>query len=139
MRFFLDTSSLLKLYYKEPDSLLLRAQVPLDNELVVAELAWVEVHSAFQTKVCTSTLSQTWATRKLKLFALDWPNFTRIALTTDVLSQAATLIAIHKRLALRSLDAIQLAAALAAGPLDAFFTHDERLRQAALAEDLPVR
>ena len=139
MRLFLDTSSLLKLYYKEPDSLALRAQVSLDATLIVADLAWVEVYSAFQTKVRTGTLSQTWATRKLRLFALDWPNFAHIPLTTELLQRAGRLVSTHKRLALRSLDAIQLAAALAAGPLDAFFTHDERLRQAALAEGLPVR
>ena len=56
-----------------------------------------------------------------------------------LLQHAAQLVQKHSNLALRSLDAIQLAAALAAGPLDAFFTHDQRLRDAATAEGLPVR
>ncbi|MEJ7666702.1 MAG: hypothetical protein WKG07_47895 [Hymenobacter sp.] len=51
MKFFLDSSSLLKLYYQEADSAALRTQIQLDRDtLVVADLAWVELHSAFQTK-----------------------------------------------------------------------------------------
>lgn len=53
--------------------------------------------------------------------------------------QAAKLAHKHQGIGLRSLDAIQLACALTASPLDAFFTHDQRLRDAALAEGLPVR
>lgn len=140
MTFFFDSSSLLKLYYQEADSAALRAQIQLNRDtLVVADLAWVELHSAFQTKVRQRVLTQNLATRRLRLLAADWPAFQRIALTPELLAQAAKLVRKHHVLALRSLDAIQLAAALAAGPLDGFFTHDTRLRAAAAAEGLPTR
>lgn len=106
---------------------------------MVAELTWVEMHSAFQTKVRQGVLTQAAATRRQQLLARDWSSFGQIPLTTELLRQAAKLLRKHSALSLRSLDAIQLAAALAAGPLDAFFTHDQRLRAAALAEGLPVR
>ncbi len=84
-------------------------------------------------------LTQNLATRRLRLLVADWPSFQRVALVPELLAQAARLVREHHALALRSLDAIQLAAALAAGPLDGFFTQGTRLRAAALAEGLPAR
>ena len=140
MRAFLDTSSLLKLYYSEADSAALLQQLnPALDTFVVAELTWVEMHSAFQMKVRQGVLTQASATQRLQLLAQDWPDFTHVPLTSSLLAQAAQLVQKHSALALRSLDAIQLACALAAGPLDAFFTHDQRLRDAATAEGLPMR
>lgn len=140
MRIFLDTSSLVKLYYNEPDSVALRAQINFQRDtLVVAELAWVEAWSALHTKVRQQVLTQADAAHRLQLLAADWPSFVHIPLATPLLNHAATLVAAHHALALRSLDAIQLAAALAAGPLDAFFTHDRHLHDAATAKGLPVR
>lgn len=118
----------------------MRAQIHFDRAtLLVAELTWVEAHSAMQTKVRLQVLPQADVEQRLQALATNWPNFQHIALTTPLLAHAATLVTTHHALALRSLDAIQLAAALAAGPLDAFFTHDQRLRDAAMAEGLPVR
>ena len=87
------------------------------------------MRSAFGRKVRRGELSLT----------QDWRNFERLPLQTNLLRQAADLLTKHHDLALRSLDAIQLAAALAAGPLDGFFTHDQRLRAAATNEGLPLR
>lgn len=138
MRFFLDTSSLVKLYHSEAGSAELRAQIQVDTDiLIVSELLWVEFPSAFGRKVRRGDLSQAQATISLSAFAHDWADFVRVAL--PLLQHAAQLLQRHTALALRSLDAIQLAAALAAGPLDAFFSHDQRLREAAQAEGLPVR
>lgn len=139
MRYFLDTSSLIKLYHTEQDSATLRAFFRDSDTFVVTDLTWVEARSAFGRKVRRGELSLAQAAISLDFLAEDWSQFERLALPTDLLRQAADLLTKHHTLALRSLDAIQLAAALAAGPLDGFFTHDTRLRTAALAEGLPVR
>lgn len=139
MRFFLDTSSLIKLYHTEDGSTGLRAQLRNNDTLVVTELTWVEAHSAFGRKVRRGELMLEQAAISVNFFAQDWPQFEHLPLTTELLTQAAKLVQKHHLLALRSLDAIQLAAALAAPSLDGFFTHDNRLRDAATAEGLPVR
>lgn len=140
MRFFLDTSSLVKLYHSEAGSAELRTQIqPATDILIVSELMWVEFSSAFGRKVRRGDLLQAQAAISLGAFANDWTDFVRVALPLPILQNAAQLLERHTVLALRSLDAIQLAAALAAGPLVAFFTHNQRLRAAAQAEGLPVR
>lgn len=138
MRYFLDTSSLIKLYHTEAESATLRAIIHDTDTFVVTNLTWVEMHSAFGRKVRRGELSLSQAAISLDFLTEDWPNFERLPLATDLLLQAADLLTKHHALALRSLDAIQLAAARAAGPLDGFFTHDQRLRAAAAAEGLPL-
>ena len=108
------------------------------DTFVVTDLTWVAVRSAFGRKVRRGNLTLAQAAISLDFLAKDWPQFEQLPLPTKLLLQAADLLTKHHALALRSLDAIQLAAALATGPLDGFFTHDTRLR-AALAESLPVR
>jgi len=139
MRAFLDTSSLVKLYRTEPGSTELRAQLDYDAEIVVTSLTWVESTSTFGRIVRRKDLTQAQADEGLADLQRDWVNFQVVQLSEAILLQAALLLRKHHALALRSLDAIQLAAALTAGPLDAFFTHDDRLQKAAAAEKLPVR
>lgn len=138
-RIFLDTSSLIKLYHTEPDSAQLRQQVQPTDEVVVSGLTRVEMYSAFGRKLRRGDLPTGLAQTGLRLFEQDWLNFQVVALDAKCLEEASHLLQRYTSLALRSLDAIQLAAALAAGKLDTFFTHDQRLRDAALAEGLPVR
>lgn len=136
---FLDTSSLVKLYHTEPDSAQLRQQVQPTDEVFVSGLARVELYSAFGRKLRRGDLSSALAQTELQLFERDWPGYQVIALDAKCLEEARNLLERYTSLALRSLDAIQLASALAVSKLDAFFTHDNRLRDAALAEGLPVR
>ena len=60
------------------------------------------------------------------------PRFAAVAITTTLLEEAATIVAVH---ALRAYDAVQLACALAARAADAecghFACFDETLRRAA--------
>ncbi len=139
MRYFLDTSSLIKLYHTEEGSADLQSHFHDDDTFIVTDLTWVEAHSAFGRKVRRGELTLAQAAISLDFLALDWSEFERLPLQTDLLVRAADLLTKHHALALRSLDAIQLAAALVAGPLDGFFTHDQRLRAAAAAEGLPTR
>lgn len=138
-RIFLDTSSLIKLYHAEPDSAQLRQQVQPTDEVIVSGLTRVEMYSAFGRKLRRGDLPTGLAQTGLRLFEQDWLNFHVVALDAKCLEEAGYLLQRYTPLALRSLDAIQLASALAAGKLDTFFTHDQRLHDAALAEGLPVR
>jgi predicted nucleic acid-binding protein len=140
MRAFFDTSSLVKLYDPtEADSSRLVTAAASLSAIVLAELSRVEFVSALQRKARRADITPEQAQTVTHFFQGGSGSYEWIALFTPMLQSAATLLEKHTALALRSLDAIQLAAALAAGPLDAFFSHDERLRQAALAEGLPVR
>ena len=139
MRAFLDTSSLIKLYHLEAGSLALRAQLASDVEIVVTQLTWVESTSSFGRIVRRGNLAPAAANIALQKLRSEWPYFQVIKIDEAMFQEAARLLDKHAALALRSLDAIQLACALAAGQLDAFFTHDQRLRDAAAAEGLPVR
>lgn len=140
MRAFFDTSSLVKLFDPgEADSAQLIASTATLSAIVLAELTKVEFVSALQRKIRRGDVTPEQAQAVIQTFDRASNSYEWVSLSTSVLQDAAQLLRRHTALALRSLDAIQLAAALAAGPLDAFFTHDERLRQAALAEGLPVR
>ncbi|WP_375417377.1 type II toxin-antitoxin system VapC family toxin [uncultured Hymenobacter sp.] len=139
MRAFFDTSSLIKLYHAEVGSAELRAQLSTSTQVIVTQLTWVESTSSFGRVARRGALTNEQAATALALLRHDWRLFEVVDITAAHYAAAAVLVERHQPLALRSLDAIQLAAALAAGPLDAFFTHDERLRQAARAEGLPVR
>lgn len=139
MRVFLDTSSLVKLYHSETGSAELKAQLTGHVGIVVTQLTWVESTSAFARIVRRGSATPNEAATALSRLRAEWTYFEAVQLDEAIYQQAAQLVQKHTDLALRSLDAIQLACALAAGPLDAFFTHDQRLRAAALAEGLPVR
>lgn len=140
MRAFFDTSSLVKLFDPtEVDSVRLVAAAASFSQVVLAELTRVEFVSALQRKVRRADITAAQAQAVIGIFDRAGSSYEWVGLSTDVLQAATVLLQRHNVLALRSLDAIQLAAALAAGPLDAFFTHDERLREAARAEGLPVQ
>lgn len=140
MRAFFDTSSLVKLFDPgEVDSPRLIVTAAMFSTIVLAELTKVEFVSALQRKIRRGDITSEQAQAVIQTFDGAGHSYEWVSLSTSVLQDAAQLLQRHTALALRSLDAIQLAAALAAGPLDGFFTHDERLRQAALAEGLPVR
>lgn len=139
MRAFLDTSSLVKLYHLEAGSAALKAQLVGDVQLVATQLTWVESTSAFSRIVRRGDLEPADGAIKLGALRTDWLLFDVIPIDDTVFAGASYLLEKYNHLALRSLDAIQLAAALAAGPLDALFTHDQRLHDAAMAEGLPVR
>lgn len=140
MRAFFDTSSLVKLFDPgEVDSAGLVATAATFSAIVLAELTKVEFVSALQRKIRRVDVTPELAQAVIQTFNGASDSYEWVSLSIPVLQDAARLLQRYIALALRNLDAIQLAAALAAGPLDGFFTHDDRLRQAALAEGLPVR
>jgi predicted nucleic acid-binding protein len=129
MSLYFDTSALVKLVQREPESDALRAYLRrhADEPGVTSALARVELVRA----VLAGGPRAVSAARR-RLAALH-----EVALDRTVLDDAATLA---PRTRLRSLDAIHLASArlLGAG-LRALVTYDERMAASATDAGLPVR
>jgi uncharacterized protein len=122
--FYLDASALVKLIREEPESAALSAFLG-GADLLSCELVLTEVPRAIRRAVASNP--------DLSLDAL-------IEQANDVLDAIATLPVDQAILAaagalpepaLRALDAIHVAAALALSPVDAFVTYDERQSAAA--------
>lgn len=144
---FLDSSALVKRYMKERGSTWIHAQVDLgvDNKLVVARTAWVEVCSAFARLVREGALGHADLQTTLETLRYDWNSQYQVVELDEFLTQSA--VALLFKHPLRAFDAIQLAACLRLKsvteqlPLGAliFVSADDRLLAAALAEGLPVQ
>jgi predicted nucleic acid-binding protein len=117
---YLDSSALVKLVRAEPESAALTAFTK-DAELISCELALTELPRAVRRAVP------------------DDPS--RLLEHAGQVLDAVALLPLHRALllaagsfteqALRALDAIHLAAAIAASPIDAFVSYDERQSGAA--------
>jgi predicted nucleic acid-binding protein len=122
--FYADASALVKLVLDEPESAALRSYVD-GADLISSELVLSEIPRAIRRAAATDpTLPRerllTRAGELLDAIGL-------LALDRELLIAAGTLA----EPSLRALDAIQVAAAISAGPLDAFVTYDERQGAAA--------
>jgi uncharacterized protein len=135
---FVDSSALVKLYADEAGHEEIRAL----NAVAVAQLARVEVPSAFWRKQRTGELNATDTQLLTAEFEADYfgtederPRFAVAAVTPEILDEAARLCARH---GLRAYDAVQLATALAVRTADPSCTDiavfDTTLRNAAAAE-----
>ncbi len=122
--FYADASALVKLVRDEPESPALRAFVD-DADLVSCELVLTEVPRAIRRAAAHDT--------RLPLdLLLDRAEETLQAIALLPLERSLLLVAgALEEPALRSLDAIHVAAASSVSPIDAFLSYDER--QAAVA------
>ena len=124
---YLDSSALLKLVVSEPESAALAAWLAVQSEapVVSSELAKVEV-----LRAC----------RRIAPLAL--PGARELLSGVDLVPLRGAVIEAAAELegsALRSLDALHLASALAIkASLDAFVGYDTRLQSAAAAAGLPT-
>ena len=122
--FYADASALVKLVLDEPESGALRSYVD-GADLISSELVLSEIPRAIRRAAATDpTLPRerllTRAGELLDAIGL-------LALDRELLIAAGTLA----EPSLRALDAIHVAGAISAGPLDAFVTYDERQGAAA--------
>lgn len=117
--FYADTSALVKLIQEEPESPALRIFVEA-AELVTCELVLTEVPRAIRRATA--------ADPRLPLDALlDRAGQLLDAVAQLPLDRALLLVAgALVEPALRALDAIHVAAAIAVSPIDAFVSYDER-------------
>ncbi len=143
-RFFFDTSALIKLYHQEEgtdvvDELLLQDQPVI---VAISDLTLIEMVSAFAKKVRTQAITKSTFTMAVTAFEKDVRAFELISIDQAVKFSAIQLLKIYSpERGLRTLDALQLASALAANgkmPLDLFVAADKTLLAVAKQESLPV-
>lgn len=135
MSCFGDSSALVKLYADEPGHEAVRALA----QIVVAQVARVEVPAALWRKQRMGELSPEQAGLLVAEFEADWfgteedpRRFEVVRMTALVVEDAARLTGVHN---LRAYDAVQLATARAVRTADPDMTHvvafDKTLRDAA--------
>ncbi len=141
---FLDSSALFRRYFQaEPGANRVRelCAPSLQNALLMARIAPVEIASAFARRVREGSLPRAEATRRTLEFRLHWRHQYRTVEATDAVYALAERLV--SRYALRALDALQLASALALVARSPrlrlrFWTADRQQASAARAENLDV-
>ncbi len=137
---YLDTSALFKRYVEEEESEAVLARIDDARSVGTALITRAEVAAALAKAVRDDRMGLAEAREVERVFAGDWTAFTRIGLTSQVVTRAGELVWTHD---LRGYDAVQLAAALAwreaAGDAEGgivFACFDKDLRRAAATEGL---
>lgn len=141
MKIFLDTSILFKLYHREAGT----AEFERDLSAItitgifLCEIAKVEFTSTVWKKVRTKEITEPEAKTTLDLFETDFEKYNFEATDSVMIEQARLLAAKYGKLGLRTLDSIQLSAAvLLRDKVDTFFTADKLLKSLFAAEGLAV-
>jgi len=130
MVIFLDTSTLVKLYFKEPDSDELVNAVSQANDIFLFEIAKVEFTSAIWKKVRTGDMDQETAMQVISCFENDYDTFSWIFADSAIVDIAKHLFQKYGLTSLRTLDALQLGACISAkSEIDIFLTHDAFLKE----------
>lgn len=138
MNSYFDTSSLVKLYDTTEADAALHQSLDPQGIIYLSTLTQVEFASVLNRKRNRSELDVATAQALQAQFEATAQAYGWIEQTLALRQLAVQLIQKHS--SLRALDAIQLASALAVrADIQAFFTHDQRLADAARAEGLPVR
>jgi predicted nucleic acid-binding protein len=137
MTAYLDTSSLVKLYIVEPDSLQAREQIGKARALATSRIAYAEARSALARRRRDGSLSDQDCALAVADFTGQWPTFLAVEVTQVIVESAGEL---SERYGLRGFDAIHLASAKALSarirtPVR-FFSSDHFLAKAAMAEGL---
>ncbi len=132
---YLDSSALAKLYLVEPESPAMETTIRANSPwITTSRVTYAEIFSVLARCQRDRRISPASYKTQKKAFLADWETFHIVELTAAVLSDAARQIERH---ALRGFAAIHLCSALWIGrPLFACF--DDRLRDAAVAEGLPL-
>ena len=133
MQLFVDTSSLFKFYYPEPDSDQVETCLLAADRVVISELSRIEFSSVAARKVRMQEMSRAEHTLLMSAFDEDClaQAFWIVGLSGDVLAEARILVdRLGMDNALRTLDSIQLASAMRSGA-ESFLCHDQRLRELA--------
>jgi predicted nucleic acid-binding protein len=144
--FFCDSSAVVNRYITETGSVWLEATIDpaQGNRVYVARITFVEVISAVTRREKGNHISTTDADNARLQFEQDYLNeFRKVEISEKLINRAANLA---KKYALRSYDAVQLAAALetqakraARGLLPlTLLSADTDLNDAAIAENLTV-
>ncbi|MBM3266437.1 MAG: type II toxin-antitoxin system VapC family toxin [Candidatus Sericytochromatia bacterium] len=137
MILYLDTSSLLKLFFTEPHSDLVGHWIEGASQTATSIVTYVEVHSAVGRRLDGISLDSSAAQQVLGDFRARWHELMRLPVDWPPAGEVSYR---HK---LRALDGIHLSAAIAlrtgaSGRPVAFSSFDRRLSAAAAAEGFDV-
>jgi predicted nucleic acid-binding protein len=137
---YFDTSALVKRYVSEPGRREV-LQLLRRHQLVTSAILPVEVRSALRRRTSEGTVDATRVPEMLRRVAADRAYWTLVAVGSEVLAAAETLIAAHP---LWTLDAIHVASAQlfrsrVTTPEFIFVSADERQTAAAVAVGLTAR
>ena len=139
MRAYFDASALVKRYIDEAGHREV-LQLLRRHDVVTSAILPVELRSALRRRVLEGTLDAARVPDILKRVATDRPYWLLVAVASDVLAAAETLVSAHP---LRTLDAIhvasaQLFAARIAAPELVFVSADARQTTAAAAVGMTI-
>ena len=141
MKFFLDTSSLFKLYHQEAGTDELEkifSQVKITH-IYLSELTKVEFASTIWKKVRTKEISIQQANITLELFERDFVKYNFITTDSLILEQARNLTTKYGIEGLRTLDSIQLSTCISlVNQVDCFHTADKLLKSLLEIEGMPT-
>lgn len=137
MILYLDTSSLVKLYVQEDESLKVEILVKSAEFAATSIVAYAEARAAFSRRFREKAFTLREYNRIKKYFNKDWNNYFILKVTEDMVRLAGDLAEKH---ALRGFDSIHLASALKlrkelSSPVT-FSCFDDNLYKASMVEDL---
>lgn len=135
MILFADTSALLKRYIAEDGTDAVNAALLAADRLVISALTVVEATSGLVRRLAAGDLSEAEYHGMRADLLEDLTDADAIPVDLETLASAQRLVERHR---LRTLDSLQLAAALACAP-DLFLCADQRLLAAAKSLGLRVR
>lgn len=139
MILYLDTSALVKRYFKEPGSDLVVALFKEAEEVVTSSVAYAETLASFYRKDREGGMNTGVIKRTIDSFHKEWLGFVRVEVNDGLNAHVQNVIEKHP---LRGFDAIHLASALLIHqrlPGDLTFAcFDHRLMEAAGKEGLTV-
>lgn len=141
MKLFLDTSSLIKLYYKEEGTSELDRifQSRSITEIFLSEISIAEFYSAIYKKVRTKDLTQQNADDILNSFISDKNKFTFIPVSSEVIEYSQILLKKYGLKGLRALDAIQFASVCTVrGVINIAISDDKLLNSFLILEGIKI-
>jgi len=109
MILYLDTSALLKRYFKEPHSNELLAKWKEASQIVTSSVAYAETMASLYRKKREVDLSSKIFNKLVKSFQLDWESFIRMEVNDDL---NETIHKVASKYSLRGFDAIHLVSAI---------------------------
>lgn len=141
MKIFLDTSSLIKLYFFEDGTIALENFIS-DNKIdfiLLSKISLLEFESTLLKKVRTQELIESEVKTALEAFEIDKNKFIFIPISNNILRNAQHLISKYGLDGLRTLDSIQLSCCLEIrSETDKYFTADKLLINIFEKENLPT-
>lgn len=109
MILYLDTSALVKKYFREQYTESVLSVWQQATEIVISAVGYAEALSAFQRKKREAGLDKKTLDRIMAAFQTDWESFIRVAVSNDLNPEIDRLTGLHP---LKGFDAIHLASAL---------------------------